>query len=61
MEKPKIYIGHGKSAPITKAIRLITDDWVNQGQCCDQTILDLRDACKYLLSENKKLKKNETI
>ena len=60
----KIYFEGTKKDPrtgkesIEKVLPKMTDDWIDDGNYCDQTIIDLRDACKFLLKENLKLKEN---
>lgn len=54
----KIYIPEeDRGVGITKALKYITDDWVDGGFCSHQTIIDLRDAVKVLLKERATLKK----
>lgn len=36
--------------PIREALEVITDDWVEDGHGCQQCVIDLKDACKYLLN-----------
>lgn len=45
----------GKNRPIQEAIGVLTDDWIDSGNCCDQTKIDLRDAVKQLMSINAEL------
>ena len=65
MEDPKIYISgyckiyheDGKhheinQRPLSEALDIITDDWIASGNCCDQTIIDMRDALKHQSREN---------
>lgn len=64
MKKLKIYISNtGKSEPIEKALRIITDEWIDDGNSCGQTIIDLRDACRELLDWKKRVEvaANEVI
>jgi hypothetical protein len=45
---PKIYITDFKNPiTITKALKIMTDDWVDEGNYCAQTVIDLRDALIY--------------
>jgi len=41
--------------PLRIALETITDEWVFSGQSCDQTVIDLRDACRTLLAEVERL------
>ena len=43
--------------PIEKALKTMTDDWVDGGNYCAQTVIDMRDALKKCLKENKRLNK----
>lgn len=49
----KIFVGReygeGGYLPIHDALEILTDEFVDGGQCCDQTIIDLRDALKEIL------------
>ncbi len=47
-----IYID-GKDLPIKKALRLMTDDWIDDGQYCAQTVMDMRDILRELAKEGK--------
>ncbi len=46
----KIYIDEDYVS-IKEALDIITDDFVDDGHCCNQTIIDLRDALKSVLKE----------
>lgn len=35
---------------IDKALAMMTDDWIENGQYCQQTVMDLRDALKAALA-----------
>ena len=50
----KIWID--KPEPIEKALDIITDNWIDRGQYCEQTLYDMRDALKQLHSENQRLR-----
>lgn len=39
--------------PVKDALPLITDEWITDGQYCDETIKSLRDALKEALSKLK--------
>ena len=41
--------------PIKKALKIMTDDWVDDGNYCGQTVIDMRDALKKCLKEIKSL------
>jgi hypothetical protein len=43
MIEPTIYM-NGKDVPLTEALKKITDEWVDDGNYCAQTVIDLRDA-----------------
>jgi hypothetical protein len=36
---------------------MITDDWLDGGNYCTQTVIDLRDVLKFYIKECKKLEK----
>jgi hypothetical protein len=57
MKEPKIYIPNMGRVSIKEAIKLLSDSFIENGEYCDQTISDLRDALKYLL-KNKVDKNN---
>jgi NTP pyrophosphatase (non-canonical NTP hydrolase) len=40
-----IYV-EGKRVPLKKALEIITDEWIEDGQYCDKTVIDLKDALK---------------
>ena len=44
----KVYTD-GREEPLLDALANITDEWVDAGQACSQTTLDLRDACRSLV------------
>lgn len=52
--KAKIYMG-GANVPVAKAIRLMTDDWIDCGNSCPATIMSLRDALKKSLKRNREI------
>lgn len=41
--------------PIKKALKIMTDEWVDDGNYCAQTVIDMRDALKKCLKEIKSL------
>jgi hypothetical protein len=57
MKEPKIYIPNMGRVSIKEAIKLLSDSFIENGEYCDKTISDLRDALKYLL-KNKVDKNN---
>lgn len=40
--------------PLKKALKFMTDDWIEGNNYCDQTVIDLRDACTDLLKRLEK-------
>ena len=48
---------NGEDVSVEKALKIITDDWVDEGNYCAQTVIDLRDALKKCLKEIKTLNK----
>lgn len=44
-----IEIWTDQPTPIREALSIMTDDWIEQERC-EQTTIDLRDACRKLLS-----------
>ena len=45
----EVHTEFGEPRDLLYALNRITDEWVDAGQCCGQTTLDLRDACKSLI------------
>jgi hypothetical protein len=43
-----IYTDEAKS--IKDALEQMTDEWIEDGQYCDQTLMDLRDALKWVIT-----------
>ena len=37
--------------PIEEALKIMTDDWVDDAQYCGQTVIDMRDVIIQLLKE----------
>ena len=37
---------NGEDVSVEKALKTMTDDWVDEGNYCTQTVIDLRDALK---------------
>lgn len=63
MKDPTIFI-NGEKEQLEKALEIMTDDWVDDGNYCAQTVIDLRDAlkvytalCKHNLDAIKKLQR----
>ena len=46
----EVHTEFGEPRDLHYALDRITDDWVDAGQCCGQTTLDLRDACRSLVA-----------
>jgi polyhydroxyalkanoate synthesis regulator phasin len=53
MKEPTIYM-NGKEVPLTEALKKMTDEWVDDGNYCAQTVIDLRNALKKSLKEIKR-------
>lgn len=56
MTKHSIYCSD-ESRPLDEALKIITDEWVDDGSYCAQTVIDLRDVLKFYIKECKKLEK----
>lgn len=41
----------GKPIALERALRKMTDEWVDAGMCCSQTTIDLLAACRELLHQ----------
>jgi len=54
MTKHSIYC-NGEHLNIDEALKMLTDEWIDDGNYCAQTVIDLRDALKYYIKECKKL------
>ena len=54
MKELMIYMNH-ENILLTEALNKMTDDWVDDGNYCAQTVIDLRDALKKCLKEIKDL------
>ncbi len=52
----KIYID-GKKVSLRKALKILSDDYIDGGNCCDQTTIDLRDAAIELVKEQAECRK----
>lgn len=46
-----------KEVPLSKAVKYMTEDWLEM-HSCQQTTIDLLAACAQLLKENRKLKRD---
>ena len=64
----KIHVWVGKEykhLPIAKAIPLLTDGFIDNGNCCPQTTIDLRDALiesqAHLAKAKKKIRELEAV
>lgn len=49
-KEPPIWIGNGDSCYAEEAIEIITDEYIDSGQYCDQTVLDMRDWIAWALT-----------
>lgn len=49
-KEPTIWVEGPK--PLHQALKKITNNWIEAGNYCEQTVMDLRDACKWLISNN---------
>jgi hypothetical protein len=54
MTEPTIF-ANGERHSIDEALKKLTDEWVDDGNYCAQTVIDLRDALKFYIKECKKL------
>jgi hypothetical protein len=54
MTETTIYVS-GESHSIDEALKMLTDEWIDDGNYSAQTVIDLRDALKYYIKECKKL------
>lgn len=54
MQEPTIYM-NSENIPLTEALKKMTDNWVDEGNYCAQTVIDLRDALKKCLKDVKRL------
>jgi hypothetical protein len=54
MTKHSIYCSD-ESRPLEEALKIITDEWVDDGSYCAQTVIDLRDALKFYINKTDKL------
>lgn len=42
--------------PLKKALKTMTDEWIDEGNYCAQTVIDMRDALKECLEKIDDLK-----
>jgi len=54
MTEPTIYL-RSKNYNINEALKILTDEWVDDGNYSAQTVIDLRDTLKFYIKECKKL------
>jgi len=50
---------HSKNYNIDEALKILTDEWVDDGNYSAQTVIDLRDALKYYIKECKTLEQQQ--
>ena len=48
MIEPTIFIDE-ENVPVEKALKTMTDEWVDDGNYCAQTVIDLRDSLIYYM------------
>jgi len=58
MTEPTICL-HSKNYNIDEALKILTDEWVDDGNYSAQTVIDLRDALKYYIKECKTLEQQQ--
>lgn len=46
---------NGEDVPLEKALKTMSDEWVDDGNYCAQTVIDMRDALNECLKEIKSL------
>jgi len=56
MTEPTIYV-NSKGHSINEALKILTDEWVDDGNYSAQTVIDLRDALKYYIEKCEQLQK----
>lgn len=54
MTKHSIYY-NDEHHSIEEALKMLTDEWIDDGNYCAQTVIDLRDALKFYIKKCKKL------
>jgi hypothetical protein len=55
MTEPTIF-ANGERHSIDEALKMLTDEWIDDGNYCAQNVIDLRDALKYYIKKTDKLK-----
>jgi hypothetical protein len=51
----QIYIpDEDRTVPLEQALDIMTDEWILDGNSCDQTIIDMRDALKRLMIQRQR-------
>jgi hypothetical protein len=56
MKEPTICL-RSKNYNIDEALKILTDEWVDDGNYSAQTVIDLRDALKYYIEKCEQLQK----
>ena len=56
MTKHSIYY-NDEHHSIDEALKMLTDEWIDDGNYCAQTVIDLRDVLKFYINKCKKLEK----
>ena len=56
MTEPTICL-RSKNHSINEALKILTDEWVDDGNYSAQTVIDLRDALKYYIEKCEQLQK----
>lgn len=46
LSKRTIYIHNKGKIPLPKALEIITEEWLENGECCHKTIVDIVSALK---------------
>ena len=49
-EKMKVFCD-GRDRDVHEALKIITPEWVESGESCHQTVIDLADVCRELLGD----------
>jgi predicted metal-dependent hydrolase len=58
MKEPTIYVNN-KNHNINEALKILTDEWVDDGNYSAQTVIDLRDAVVFYMKECKKFEQQK--
>lgn len=56
MTEPTIYV-NSEDHSINEALKILTDEWIDDGNYSAQTVIDLRDALKYYIEKCEQLQK----